>query len=270
MQKNNYASSDFKRIAHRGASAEAPENTLPAIARAVEKHQVDMVEIDLRLTKDRIPVVIHDETLERTTNGEGPIHQYSLRELKTKDAGFRFDPEGKGLFPYREKGVTIPTLEEVLGRFPETSFCLEVKEKDPACVREILTVIERIPRKGPLIIGSFHASIARELRQLSPASIETFFSRDEVLRTYLAFRLGFKKFSPPARYASLPRKELCLKLDDEKWISFLHRAGVSVFYWTVDAASEMEILIERGADGIVTNYPNRLNEILVRLKRPIK
>ena len=156
----------FERIAHRGASGEAPENTIPAIRLAVEKYKVDRVEIDLRLTQNGIPVVIHDATLERTTNGEGKVRQYPLAELKRWDAGFWFDPEGKREFPYRGKGIVIPTLEEVLTEFPGTSFCLEIKEKEVEAAGKVLEVIRRIPKKGPLLIGSFHGRITRELRRI--------------------------------------------------------------------------------------------------------
>lgn len=254
-------SSVFKRIAHRGASAEAPENTIPAIQLALEKYRVDMVEIDLRLSKDKVPVVFHDATLERTTDGKGPLSRHSLNELKARDAGFSFDPEGKGIFPYRGKGVTIPTLEEVLRQFPEANFLLEIKEKSPSCVEKILRVIQRFRGKGSLLVGSFHGSVTRELRQLRDSSIKSVFSRDEVLWACLVFALGFKRFSPPAHHASLPRREYGMRLDEAKWIAFLHRCGVKVYYWTIDETLEMEELIKAGADGILTNFPGRLNQV---------
>lgn len=250
------------RIAHRGASGEAPENTIAAIRLAIEKYQVDMVEVDLRVTKEGVPVVFHDATLERTTEGVGPIRDYSLAELKKRDAGFCFDPAGKGEFPYRGKGVTIPTLEELLAQFPETRFCLEIKEKEVKIVEEVLRLIRRLARRGPLLIGSFHGKIARALRRSSPPSMGGILSKDEVVRAYCAFRFGFKKFSLPSHYAFLPPREYGIRLDESAWIEFLHRQGIRVFYWTVNETTEMETLLNRGADGLLTDYPGRLNQIL--------
>ena len=253
---------EFKRIAHRGASGEAPENTIPAIQRAVEKYRIDMVEVDLCLTKEGIPVLHHDPTLARTTNGKGPVSEQPLAELKRLDAGFHFDPEGKGAFPYRGKGVAIPTLEEVLTQFPETAFCLEIKEKRTESVERILAVTQKIRRKGALLIGSSFGKVARALRQRAAGPVETFLSQDDLIWAYSLFRLGMKNFSPPAFYASIPIVWRAIRLDETDWVDFLHRSGVKVFYWTANDPSEMKQLIERGADGIVTDYPDRLNQII--------
>lgn len=260
MQKDSFAFK-FERIAHRGASGEAPENTIPAILLAVQKYKIDRVEIDLRLNREGIPVVIHDATLERTTNGKGKVREYSLAELKRWDAGFGFDPEGKKEFPYRGKGVTIPTLEEVLTHFPETPFCLEIKDKEREVVKKVLEVIRPLRRKGSLLIGSFHGKIARELRRLAGPPMEGVLSEDEVACAYLGFRFGFGKFSSPSRYAFLPPAKYGFRFDRPEWIDFLHRQGVRVFYWTINEAGEMKTLLEKGADGILTDYPDRLNQL---------
>ena len=254
MPKNNFASeptqrgqAPFERIAHRGASREAPENTIPAIRLAIQKYKVDRVEIDIRLTREGVPVVIHDATLERTTNGKGKIRESSLAELKQWDAG--------------AKGVTIPTLEEVLREFPETPFCLEIKDKEIEAVKRVLEVIRPLARKGPLLIGSFYGKVARELRRLSPPSIEGILSEDEVAWGYLAFRLGLRKFSFPSRYAFLPQARYGLRLDQPEWIDFLHRQGVWVFYWTVNEVGQMKNLLSKGVDGILSDYPDRLQSM---------
>lgn len=259
MQKN---SSAFKRIAHRGASAEAPENTIPAIELAIQKYHVDWVEIDVRLTKDRVPLIFHDTNLDRTTNGSGPLRSRTLADIKKLDAGFLFEGDRKSEYPFRKRGVTVPTLEEVLSQFPDVPFCLEVKEKNSEVAPLVCEVVQRVKRSAPLIVGSFNTDVVRKLRQALPPPVESFLAKDEVIRTYLFFRLGLKKFSPQAPFASLPSSEGKFRLDDPAWIDFLHQNGVKVFYWTINERQEMEELIRRGADGIVTNYPDRLNEIL--------
>lgn len=250
----------FRRIAHRGASGETPENTLPAIALALQRYQVDLVELDLRLTRDHIPVILHDETLQRTTNGRGPVGRYALKDLKKFDAGYQFDPEGKKTFPFRDKGIKIPTLEELLREFPNSNFFFEIKERNPACVTKILNVLERIPGEGNVILGSFYGDVVRQVRRLRPPFIRSVLSKGEVLKAYLAFRLGAKNYLPPAHHASLPLHQYGIPFDNRHWISFLHQHEVRVFFWTIDDPKEMERLIDAGADGIMTNYPERLNQ----------
>lgn len=250
------------RIAHRGASKEAPENTLPAFSLAIQKYQVDMVEMDLQLTQDGVPVVFHDLTLERVTEGQGLLSKHSLAQLKTLDAGFGFDPTGKKEFPFRGKGAAIPTLEEVLTEFPNACFCLEIKEKRIEAVQKILEVIGRIQRKGRLLLASFDGKTARKLRRLAPPTMKGILAEDEIFWMYTAHRLGFSRFNPPAHYASLPLTKYRLHLDDKNWIDFLHRQGVRVFYWTVNEPEEMRRLLKLGADGILTDDPAGLNQVL--------
>lgn len=247
------------RIAHRGASKEAPENTLPAIRLALLKYRVDLVEVDLRSSREGVPVVFHDDTLERTTNGKGRVSQYPLSELKAFDAAYFFDPFGRGEFPYRGKGVTIPTLEEVLREFPEVRFCLEIKEKSPEAAKRVVEIVRRLPRTAPLVIGSFHAAVTRTLRPSASAWIKIAFSRRDVILAYLAFRFGWKRYTPPARYAAIPTTGFGrrVRLDDPLWIQFLHGKGVRVFYWTVDDPAEMKALLQKGADGILSNDPEK-------------
>lgn len=255
------ANSVFKKIAHRGASGEAPENTIPAFELAFQKYHCDMVEMDVRLTRDGMPVVFHDKTLERITGQEGLVSQFSLREIKEFDAAYKFDPKGNGEFPFRGKGTTIPTLQEVLSHFPDSGFCVELKGRDKRIVHQTLEVLNRIPNKSRLIIGSFEGKIARLLRRICDQSFETFLTEDEIILAFTAFRLGLKKIPLPARQASLPMEKYRVRLDGVRWIEFLHRQGAHVFYWTVNDINEMKELIARGADGILTDYPDKLGTI---------
>lgn len=254
MQRNSCA---FKKIAHRGASQEAPENTIVAFQLAFQKYHCDMVEMDIRLTRDGVPVVIHDQTLERTTNGQGPVNQYPLSEIKKLDAGYWFEPFERKEFPYRGRGVTLPTLEEVLRAFPNEQLCLELKDKTGEIAKKAVEVLNKDANKKRFIVGSFVGGVVRKLRRISKNSFETFLAEDEVILAYLAFRLGFKKFPLPASHASLPRNKYKIRLDEKPWIAFLQRQGALVYFWTVNEAAEMKELAERGADGILTDYPDR-------------
>lgn len=248
----------FKRIAHRGASGEAPENTLAAFRLAFQKYRSDQVEMDIRLTKDHVPIVIHDAALERTTNGKGLVNQHALKEIQSLDAGFYFDPDGKMKFPYRGKNVKISTLEEVLNEFPNSGFCLEIKDPGGPIVEKTVEVLRRASNPSRLIVGSFLGRVARRLREYSKQAYETFLTEGEIIRLFLLFRAGFKQIPAPALHASLPRAKYGVRLDGPGWIEFLHRQRIKVYYWTVNEPREMEELIGRGADGILTDYPDRL------------
>ena len=113
-------------FAHRGASGEAPENTLPAFERAVE-HGIRYLELDCHGTADGEIVICHDAELSRTTDGEGPISEHSLAKLEQLDAGYRFSRDAES-FPYRNRGVRMPTLRTVLEAFPKQHLNLEVKQ----------------------------------------------------------------------------------------------------------------------------------------------
>lgn len=264
MPNDNFAfnagkrgSAPFEKIAHRGASGLAPENTFPAFELAFEKYGCDGVEMDVHLTKDEVPVVIHDATLERTTNGRGFVESFRINELKELDAGYWFETNVKGEFPFRGKGVTIPALEEVLIRFPNSKFFLELKDRRDAVVEKTLEILNRVPHPSRVIIGSFSGRTARRLRRLATNRFETFLTEDEVVRACLAFLFGFKRWRLPARYASLPRSKYGISLDGTRWIEFLRKGGVKVYYWTVNDVEEIEELARRGANGILTDYPDR-------------
>ncbi|MGH7581196.1 MAG: glycerophosphodiester phosphodiesterase family protein, partial [Gemmatimonadales bacterium] len=125
-------------IAHRGSSAEAPENTLPAFEAAVRRG-ADAVELDVRLTADGAPVVIHDATLDRTTDRSGPVSALTLAELRSVDAGAKFTPDGGRTYPHRGQGAQVPTLGEVLWTFPRMPVLVEIKEPQTQdAVRRVL------------------------------------------------------------------------------------------------------------------------------------
>ena len=126
-------------FAHRGASIEAPENTLESFSVALDVG-ANVLELDVHLSQDEQVVVFHDETLDRTTNGSGEVREHSLAELKRLDAGFRFlGPQGERT--HRERGVQIPTLAEVFEAFPSAAFNIELKTAEPRLVEETLKLL---------------------------------------------------------------------------------------------------------------------------------
>jgi len=235
--------------AHRGFSGDAPENTLAAFKKAMEVGS-DMIELDVRFSKDGKIVVIHDNTLERTTSGQGQVTDYTLQELKKLDAGSWFGPR------FAQEG--IPTLKEVLelakGKIP-----LNIEIKDaPEGQYKIVDLAEQALREahdagmaGQVIFSAFNPSALERIRERNPPSwVALLYHRDwNSLREVT----GGRAFSVlNLRHSFLTREK----------IGRIHREGMKVNTYTVNSEEEMEQFIRWGVDGIITNHPDKLIQIL--------
>lgn len=248
-------------VGHRGAAGLAPENTLPSFAAALE-HGAHMLELDVWPTRDGSIVVLHDATVDRTTNGTGRITDMTLAEAKALDAGYRFSPDGGQTFPWRGQGVTIPTLEEVLLAHPDTPFIIEVKYSDPAVVPTVLDVIDGAGARGRVMIGSFHSEVVQRVRELAP-DIPTSYGQEEALRYVIAQRLGLGAFlKPKASALQLPEWYGALRVVNPGFARLARRQGLDLHVWTVNDEESMLRLVGVGVDAIITDYPDRLQRVL--------
>jgi len=251
-------------IAHRGASGLAPENTLPAFAAAVE-HGAHMIELDVWPTRDGELVVLHDETVDRTTDGTGRVTEMTLAQVKALDAGYRFTADGGATFPWRGQGVTIPTLEEALNAFPDMPFLVEVKYPDPDIVPALLRVIDRAGARDRVMISSFHSAVVQRVRQMAP-DIPTGYGQEEAVRYLILQRLGLGALFPPVAHAlQVPEWYGGLRVVNPGFLRLARRQGVDVHVWTINDEESMERLAALGVDGIVTDYPDRLQRVLDKL-----
>jgi glycerophosphoryl diester phosphodiesterase len=239
-------------IAHRGASACAPENTLPAFELAVSQG-ADAFELDVRLTRDGAAVVIHDATLERTTSLTGPVRARTLAELRAADAGHWYTPDGGRTMPCRGRGVRIPTLAEVLWAFPAMPVLIEVKEPDVqhavhrvlvdegACERCVVASEDDMAltlfRDGQVPCGAS----ARDIGELYRAVL---------LRRRLP-RPRYQLLSVPVRHRGLP-------VPTRGFVAAARRLGCPVHVWTVNDPATARRLWARGVAGVVTNEPEAI------------
>ncbi|MCB9799223.1 MAG: glycerophosphodiester phosphodiesterase [Candidatus Omnitrophica bacterium] len=253
-------------IAHRGASGELPQNTLPAIERALGNDHADMVEFDVQVTRDGIPVVFHDDELKFLTNGSGKINDYTYAQLKQLDAGYHFDPEKNGSFPCRDRGFSIPLLDEVLSSFPQSAFLVEIKDKKPELIQKTLQLLKTRVRRAPLFIISLEEVTCRQIIRHLPGHAQNAFSPSDTFKAYVQFKLGIPLSPQYPKIASLPVSKWKIPLTTPAWIHFLHTNGIHVFYWTINDPEQMKTLLRNGADGIMTDFPGRLNEILNQTK----
>ena len=237
------------RIAHRGASGKglAPENTLAALEKALEIG-VDLVEVDIHLTADGHPVVIHDRTVDRTTDGSGPVDGMTLKEIRKLDAGSWRDPA------YRRE--RIPTMEEALDLVKgQAGLLVEAKTEEAA--ERAVTVIRSMRAQAHVVIQSFHGVAVRAVdrldRRIPTALLMT--GGESALR---------RKSGVVKRVLKLGANALSLKYTAARpdlVATFLSRA-MGFWVWTVDQEADMRAMVEMGVGGIITNYPARLNAVL--------
>jgi glycerophosphoryl diester phosphodiesterase len=237
-------------IAHRGASGHAPENTLAAFDLAA-REGADAFELDVRLSSDGAPVVIHDLLLDRTTNGAGPVRARTLAELRSLDAGARFTPDRGRSHPYRGAGLTIPTLGEVLWTFPRIPVLVEVKEPEvQEAVRRVLIEEAAVDR----------CVLASELGNAVDAFREAPFARaasgKEISDLYWAVmwrrrvpEVKYRTLSVPLRYRGMP-------VPTGRFVARARALGCPVHVWTINRPATARRLWARGVAGVVTNLPS--------------
>jgi glycerophosphoryl diester phosphodiesterase len=244
-------SGDLTIIAHRGASAHYPENTMISFEGAINMG-ADMVELDVQMTADGEVIVFHDETLNRCTNGRGKIADYSLSDLKKLDAGSWFD----GFF----QGEKIPTLEEVL-RACKNRIAVNIEIKDSAVRNTLeggieekcLELVEKTGISGHVVFSSFSPLALRHIRQIDPKMpIAVLFDR----KYY-----GAKLPSEIVSGLSANAFNCSLRQLNKKWLADLQQQDIPVNVYTVNDEKNMRRLLDVGINGIFTNHVDVLKKI---------
>jgi glycerophosphoryl diester phosphodiesterase len=245
-------------IAHRGGAGLAPENTLAAFRNAVDVWNADMVELDVHASADGHCVVIHDPTVDRTTDGVGPVAEMNLADLQKLDAGYRFTPDGGTSFPFRGRGVRIPTIDEVLRSLPKTRFIVEVKAA--AAQKPLFAAIRRIDAAGRVIAAGMYE---RDRTMFSDYRGAVSASSEQLRRFYVRHRMRLGRFFPPrADVVQVPETWEGRRVVTASFVRALGAAGIDVHVWTVDNADDMRRLLGWGVAGILTDRPDVLARVL--------
>ena len=239
--------------AHRGSTVLAPENTAEAFELALS-YAADVLETDVRLSRDGQLVVIHDARLERTTDGSGPVRDHTRAALAGLDAGYRFvAPDGRAA---RGGGVRLVTLAELLERFPNARVNVDIKDDDPAAAAALARTVELAAAERRVVVGSFHAATLARFRELAP-DVATAAGQAEVARLYFGRLAGGGGAAPlPYRWLQIPPAWFGLPLATPAFIAHARTRGVGVVYWTINDPRRMRALSARGASGIVTDRPD--------------
>lgn len=247
-------------IAHRGGGGLMPENTMAAFLEAQHRWRADMIELDVRATADGECVVIHDATVERTTNGTGSVADMTLAQLKQLDAGYRFSMDGGRTFPTRGQGVQIPTIEEVLAALPNMRITVELKTAD---AQEPL--FRAIEQHGATqrVIAAGERNAFRTLFHTYRGPLSA--SLEETLPFFILHRMRLARFGRvPADVIQTCEVYRGRRILRPQLVDDFHARGIMVHVWTINEAADMERLLDWGVDGLVTDRPDRLAKVLHR------
>jgi glycerophosphoryl diester phosphodiesterase len=252
-------------IGHRGAAGKAPENTLPSFQRALADGAA-LVELDVRASADGEIVIIHDETVDRTTDGRGGVNDSRLAALKRLDAGYRFTQDAGATYPYRGQRIEIPTLAEFFAALPEARAIVEIKQSSPSMVKRVVETVLRAGKERDVLLATEDDGIMAEIRAELGAGdppIATGFCYGEVAAFVGWLEKGAAEtFRPPGQAMQLPCEFQGRTLVSPGTVQAAHALGVEMFVWTINDLDEMARLLSLGADGIITDYPGRLRALL--------
>ena len=244
-------------IAHRGGAGIFPENTFAAMRKAALLG-VDVLDMDARLSKDGVLVAFHDKTLNRTTNGSGEVADYRADELAMLNAAAHFvSPDGN-----KHRTEPIPRIADILRAFASGNllFVIEIKNRDKQgklAAQKLADIVNSLNLQKRVIVGSFDgAPLATYRKALTDAATSA--SRYEAAGIILSGGL----YAPPLAALQIPPSFAGLELASRESIGKFRARGYAVHYWTINDAGQMAQLVANGADGIFSDYPNILREVL--------
>ncbi|MEN8181055.1 MAG: glycerophosphodiester phosphodiesterase [Myxococcota bacterium] len=250
-------------IGHRGAAGERPENTLESFRHALAAG-THILESDVQLTRDGVPVLCHDADVDRTTDGRGPIAGFESHALAALDAGYHFSPDGGASHPFRDRGLRIPTLRAAFEALPDARFNLELKDARPELVRESLALVAEYARADRTLLTAGDDGTMKRLRE-EVAGRGVAVALGACTGDVVAFvRAALEGSEPPGEVMALqiPESFGGRPLVTRELLRAAHARGVEVHVWTINDPATMHELLDLGVDGIVTDHPARLVAVL--------
>jgi len=257
-------------IAHRGGRGLAPEGTMVAFDNAVSLG-ANVLEYDTHLTNDGHLVVIHDDTVERTTNGIGKVNEMTLEEVQMLDAGYYFTDDNDE-YTFRDQGVYIPTIEELFQKYPNMRHLIELKDTNAPelyedMIQELWSLIQEYNMEDNVMVGSFKHEINERFEEVSGGRVPVGAGEDAVrdfATKHVAFLNGLAGSTVDS--LQLPTEGDGFDLTTNNIIQSAKARKMSIYYWTINDKETMRELIEKNVDGIMTDYPDLLIEVLDEMK----
>jgi glycerophosphoryl diester phosphodiesterase len=241
------------RIAHRCAKSILPENTLLACKEVFHKSLADILEMDVHLTKDNHLVVIHDTTVDRTTNGKGNVSELEYAEILKLDAGYTFTEDGKS-FPFRGKEVQILELEEFFKELPTAKYYIELKVKEPLAAKILVELIEKYRMQDKVYVGSVNDSVNENLKSLSNGKIPVFSGLVSTGKWYLAYLLGIRGIVKPPQIMAIPDLPRVMPIT-ENFVRAVKEQNIKVHIFTINTREQIQRFKALGLDGVMTDNP---------------
>jgi len=246
-------------IAHQGGVGQWPSNTLFAFQQSKQLGTVDEFELDIQLSSDGHIVLIHDKTVDRTTNAQGAVSDMTLTQLQNLDAGYTWQDENQPqAFPFRNQGINIPTLKEIFEHFPQQAMSIEIKQQSTELAVAFCKMVKQFNKEQALVVSSFYHENLLAFREACP-KVKTAASGQEAQRYIIASKVGLGwLFKPNAQVLQLPMASGSITVLTAGFINQAHEHGYRVDAWTINEKADMEKLMDLGIDGLITDYPSRL------------
>jgi glycerophosphoryl diester phosphodiesterase len=264
--------SDIRRplvIAHQGGDGIRPGDTMSAFENAVQIG-ADVLEMDAHITRDGQIVLMHDEKVDRTTNGTGLIEDLTLDQLKQLDAAYKWSNDDGKTFSYRGHGILVPTLEELFQKFPQMRYVIEIKLTENPIEKPLCELIRKHNMQDKVVIASFHDVAMQNFRKTCP-EVATSASKGEVTKFVLLGKVFLSGMVAP-QYQSIqppydPAESLNIPIMTKRFIREAHAKNLAVEPWTVDDPTLMKQYIQWGVDGIMTDRPDLMIQVLKEMGR---
>ena len=258
-------------LGHRGAAGGAPENTLLSFERCLEQG-ADAIESDVQVTRDGIPVLLHDADVGRVTEASGGVDTMALVELEALDAGHHFSIDDRGRAEpdndaaFRGQGARVPTVEAAFAAFPDARFNLEIKTAANDTVARVVELVAKLDRADRTLLTAGNNALMRSLRAaLADRGVDAATSAS-VSDVVAVVQSAVEGRPPPAEIQALqiPTHFGDRVLVSAELIEHAHRHDIRIHVWTINEPEEMERLLDLGVDGLVTDFPGRAARLVAR------
>lgn len=250
-------------IAHQGGDGVWPGETMLAYQNAVDLG-VDVLEMDIHISADGVLVLMHDETVDRTTNGGGEIEAMTLAELKQLDAAYDWSPDEGKTFPYRGQDIQIATLEEIFQAFPDMRMTIEIKKTNASMAKPFCDLIREYNMQDKVLVASFHDERLKEFRAECPEIATSSAKNETTVFVLLAKAYLGSFYSPKFHSLQVPEESGGITVMTPAFVRAAHERNLAVEPWTINDEETMRKFIAWGVDGIITDRPDLLMKVLGR------
>jgi glycerophosphoryl diester phosphodiesterase len=246
--------------AHRGGAALRPENTIAAFDHGLACG-AEGFEFDVHFSRDGVVVIHHDDTLERTTNGRGPVAALTAAQLAALDAAYNFQDDDDTGFPFRGQGIGVPALGDVLRRYPSAHLIIELKVGGSQLAQRVVDEVRAAGAVDRVAIGSFYPEAIQAVRRYEPG-IATGAAKEETRWALYRSWVGLGIGETPYREFQVPEWAGYTPIVTRRFVNAAHRAGIPVKVWTINGPEDMRRLLAVGVDALITDRPDLARSVV--------